>query len=116
MPRGPMSRRTSQVLEVLALMRRAKPTSSAEMGRVRRLAFRQAADKFGVRPETIHDACCRRLGITAIADFDEIVGRWLLENSSDLKRRLVAYTPDWDGDKDLGKIERFFGGSGRRHG
>jgi hypothetical protein len=115
MPRGPMSRRTSQVLEVLDLMRRAKPTNPAEMGGVRRVAFRQAADKFGVRPETIHDACCRRLSITAIADFDELVGRWLLGDSSDLERRLVAHTPDWDADKDLGKIERFFGRSGRRH-
>jgi len=95
----------AQLLEVLALVRDARPSTPWAVTEARRRAVVEVARRRDRDPTTVSNKYRRCLGIAGTDPFDTLVTRWLLQGSTELQSAMeIAYH-----DSNHHAIREFFG-------
>lgn len=93
-----MSQKVRDVLDVLnqARSRFNAADGSTQVRDIRQAAIKFVANQRDVTPETIRDACVRRLSpdIAGVADFDMVLGEWLSGRSLRIRQILHRHHVD----------------------
>lgn len=103
----PPSSKISQILDVLGLVRQAKPDSLLTVKSSRVKATDHVATRLNIRVQTVLDKYDRQLGLEA-GQFDQLVLDWIAESDTGLRDALDAGVASTRRDADLAAIAHFF--------
>lgn len=102
------SQRISDILAILAEIKRRNPRSFEEIREARIESCKTIAKRKGINEESVRDKCWRQLDLPTVEDFDRLVDDWLTNNSTQLEEQLVERISTRMSEGDRTSIQKFF--------
>lgn len=102
------SQRISDILSILADIRRRNPRSFEGIREARIDACKTIAKRKGINEESVRDKCWRQLDLPTVEDFDRLVDDWLTNNGNQLEQRLSERISTRMSEGDRISIQKFF--------